>query len=424
MSYSLTRGIQALRKPDMQNAVTVDAVYGGYVPMLGRSVGTEQAKRLSTVYACVEILSNSIGKLPIHVIDKQKREVLRNHPLEWMLNIRPNEAMTPFVAKKMLEANRLCYGNGVAWILRDYARRPIGYLPIPPELVSIFRDASGQVLYHIVLPSGEPITLPRDEVIHRMGPTTNGWLGRSVLSYAADVIAGASAAQEYNKNYYINGGQPAGVLQTDADLTKMVPVKQADGTTKDVKLKDLMRESWEAVHSGPTNAQKIAILDYGLKYTPISVSNRDAQFVEQHSLSVEDIARFFNMPLYKLSAGKQSYNSNEQNAIEYVTGTLHPIVSQDEEEYGYKLLTVLDLHNGLALRVDMNEELRGDFAARSTYYERMRNIGGYSVNDIRRSELLPDVPGGDEYRESLNYVPLDLWRDLSIIRNSKGGKSK
>ena len=164
----------------------------------------------------------------------------------------------------------------------------------------------------------------------------------------------------------------------------------------------------------------MAVLDNGLKYQPISISNRDAQFVEQSSLSVEDVARFFGVPLYKLQAGKQSYSSNEQNAIEYVVSTLHPIVSQWEDELSFKLLTTSERAKGLEIRINMMAELRGDFTSRSNWYKAMREIGVFSVNDIRALEDMPDVDGGDDRYASLNYVPLSIWRELSINRNEGG----
>lgn len=175
------------------------------------------------------------------------------------------------------------------------------------------------------------------------------------------------------------------------------------------------------MHSGPANAQRIAVLDLGLDYKPLSISNRDAQFVEQAALSVEDIARVFGVPLYKLQAGKQSYSSNEQNAIEYVVGTLHPNATIWEQELLYKLLNPQDVARGLRIRGNLMAELRGDFNSRGTWYRNMRDNGAFSVNDIRALEDMPDVDGGDEHYASLNYVPLQDWRELSRERAMQGG---
>ena len=185
----------------------------------------------------------------------------------------------------------------------------------------------------------------------------------------------------------------------------------------DPEAKESIRQEWNKLHSGVDNAFRIAILDYGLEFKPISVSNADAQFVENKAVSVEDIARFFGVPLYKLGAGKQSYASNEQNGIEYVVGTLHPTVTQYEQELTYKLLFDSELSRGLWIRMNMMAELRGDMASRATWYKTMREIGYFSVNDIADLEDTPAVPGGDTRNASLNYVPLDMFRELSEKRN-------
>ena len=129
------------------------------------------------------------------------------------------------------------------------------------------------------------------------------------------------------------------------------------------------------------------------------------------------------MPLYKLNAGKQSYSSNEQNAIEYVNDTLMPVLTQYEQEYTYKLLFESERRQNLRIRVNQNAELRGDLAARANWYKIMREIGPYSVNDVLALEDLPDVPGGDTRNASLNYIPLERFDELSVARNKGGEKT-
>ena len=184
-----------------------------------------------------------------------------------------------------------------------------------------------------------------------------------------------------------------------------------------VNIKDSIREEWERRHAGPGNANRVAILDHGLKYKPISISQRDAQFVENAELSIRDIARFFGVPLYKLQEGKQSYNSNEQNSIEYATGTLQPIVTAWEQELTYKLLPECERNEGLEIRLNMMAELRGDSASRANWYRDMRLAGAFSVNDILDLEDMPHVEGGDERLAPLDQVPLSRWKELSIKRN-------
>lgn len=174
---------------------------------------------------------------------------------------------------------------------------------------------------------------------------------------------------------------------------------------------------------GPSNAHRVAILDLGLDYKPLAASNRDAQFVENKQMSIVDISRYFGVPLYKLNEGKQAYGSNEQNAIEYVTGTLHPIITQYEEEQSYKLLTATDLGK-YEIRINMMAELKGDTASRAAWYRAMSELSVFCPDDICALEDIPNVPGGHLRRASLNYVPLDLWEELSRSRNSGAAAGK
>lgn len=399
-------------------------IAAGYPPM-GTDTNESLARKLSAVDRCIEILSDSMGKLPSFIMDSRTRERV-DLPLLQLLNVRPNEAMSPFVAKKVVETSRLVTGNGYEWILRSpRTGRITEIIPVPGELVEPWRDQSGRVWYTVTHPwTGEPMRLPQEDICHYKAASRDGLKGVGVLRRASEVIASSLAAQQYERAYYENGGQPSGVLRTESDLGGYAedpegkPLTRSDGSW--ITRKDQLRSEWEKVHAGPNNSHRVAILDFGLDYKPLSVSNQDAQFIESREVSVRDIARYFGVPLYKLQEGKQAYGSNEQNAIEYVVGTLHPNVSQYEEERTWKLLTRSQVDAGLEVRINMMAELRGDTSARGQWYKDMMQEGPFSVNDVRALEDMPDVPGGDERRASLNYVPLRDWPELSRIRAETG----
>lgn len=401
-----------------RNAVTVET--GGLVT--GVSMGApsaESAQKLSAVFRAVELRSGSMSVLPAFVMDKDRNRV--EHPILDLLNVRPNEAMTPAVRRKLLERSILLEGNAYDWIIRNpRTRRPKELIPLPAGLVQPWLDSNMRPWYDVYHPvTGAVMRLPGDDVCHYKGPSRNGFTGVSVLTYARETIQGGLAAGAYNTRFYESGGQPSGVLTVDADLSGYAKDQNGEPTTR--TRKDVLRDEWERVHSGPSNAHRIAVLDLGLKYQPLSISQTDSQFVEQQEITVLDIARFFGIPAYKLQAGKQSYNANEQQSIEYVTELL-PRVNQKEEEKTWKLLMDSDVSKGLRIRSDMDALLRGDSVHRATFYKAMRECGAFSVNDIMRREDMPDVAGGDERQASLNYVPLSVWPDLSIRRN--GGETK
>lgn len=427
---SMRDGLLALRSASdeerMVNAVPFDPLSPLPAASLNLDVHESTARKLSAVDACVEILSNSVAKLPNFLMDSTTRDRIDAHPLLHVLNIRPNEAMTPFIRKKVLEGSRLEDGNGYDWIIRNSRTGQVEELiPIPGNLVTPWRDTGGRVWYTVLHPlTHAPMVLPSSDICHYKGATRDGMKGISVYKRASDVIAAARAAQIYDRMYYENGGQPGGILKTETDLSGYA--KDANGSTlKDtdgaaVTKKELLRREWEKVHAGPSKSHRIAILDFGLDYKPLAASNKDAQFVENKEVSVKDIARFFGVPLYKLQEGKQAYGSNEQNAIEYVVSTLHPIVTQYEEEQTWKLLTDTELKAGLEIRINLMAELKGDTASRGNWYKTMTEVSAFSPNDILALEDMPNVPGGDRRRASLNYVPLDLWPDLSVKRNNGG----
>lgn len=163
----------------------------------------------------------------------------------------------------------------------------------------------------------------------------------------------------------------------------------------DKEAKDKIRREWEEIHSGADKAFRIAVLDLGMQYAPIGVSQRDAQFVESKAVTVEDIARFFGVPLHKLMAGKQAYNSNEQNSIEYVNGTISPIAIQCNQEDTAKLLFDSEIARGMRVKRNLLAELQGDVRSRAEWYKAMRDTGVFSPNDIRALEDMPEVDGGD-----------------------------
>lgn len=413
------RNLAGVKSP--VNAVTVDGVSVATVPC--GSYGADNAMKLSAVSRCVDVLSDSIGKLPVFIFDTKDKKRVDDHWLLPLLNVRPNPVQSPSTFKKMLEANRLLHGNAVAYILRNpYSLRPEKLIPLQAETVTRTVDRkTGTLFYNFT----DPVTqkgyskIPMTDMIDIPCYTKDGYTGISVLRRAAEVVGTGKAAQEYLLSYYQNGGQPSGILSTDTDLNGYVEQTGSDGQPVRKSKKDIIREEWMKRHGGSNNGQQVAVLDQGLKYTPIAVSNRDAQFVEQNQFSVEDIGRFFGVPLYKLQAGKQSYSSNEQNAVEYVTGTLHPIIEAYQEELTYKLLPQADVEKGYEVRINLMAELKGDTASRGAWYKTMRETGVFSVNDIRALEDLEDVEGGDNRQASLNYVPLKDWEELSR-RNHSG----
>ena len=383
-----------------------------------RPLTPEAALNISAFYRAVDIRSDAIGKLPVMVKNMGSKEEVRDHYLGPVLWLRPNEAMTPFTFKKLVEYRRLVLGNAYVWIYRDRHGRCVEQIPLPPGHCIHYREpGTGRRWYVVRNPStGELYKVWPADMLHYKGFSLDGLEGVSLLTYASRTLSTAAARDQYEAAVYQNGGHPAGVLSTDTDLSHKPEIRQPDGTC--LSYKDVIRREWDRIHAGPGNAFRVAVLDNSLKFQALSMSNAEAQFVENKGVTVEDIARFTGVPLNLLFTGKQSYQSNEANTLDFVKNTLQPAVTAYEEEDSFKLLTPSERRQGLWLPRNMMAELRGDSESRGKWYKTMRDLGAYSVNDILRKEDEPPVPGGDIRLASLNYVPLEDFQRLSLARNT------
>lgn len=382
------------------------------------TLSREGAMKISTVNRCVELRSASAAVLPVYVMNENSKERLAGHRLGRVLWGRPNEAMTRFDYEKLMGCHKLLRGNAYAWIVRDPASAgPVELIPLPPDCVTPYLDRAGRLWYLFFHPNtGQLTRLSPADVLHYKEYSEDGIAGISVLRRAAQTIRAAQAAQEYETDVYANGGRPSGVLTAEADLNGDTTVTLPDGSTRTVRQKDFLRQEWESVHSGPGKRFRVAVLDLGLKYQPIAMNNADVQFVESKEIRVADVCRFFGVPLHLVYAGKQSYDSNEQNSIEFVKYTLQPDVTPREQEDTGKLLLPFERARGERVKREMKVFLRGDTAAQAAWYKALREVGAYSVDDIRALEDLPNVPGGGGRYASWNYGPLETWGELSALR--------
>ena len=388
----------------------------------GLNDGRDRQMKIAVVFRCIDFLSDTISMLPFFVIDDITHinpEDRYSRQIEYLLNCRPNRNMTPSTFFKIIEKDRLSTGNGFAEIKWADNGLPLAYNYLHPRNVLVKQEDDGEVLYDVTDPkTGDVRTLLCDEILHFKGISDDGIIGKSVLSYARETIAGMEFQEKFFKTFYESGGRPSGVLSFDTDLSTLA-IKRNKDDIHGIELRNVLRDSFQKQVGGSNNAGKVAITDLGSKYTAIQpITQKDMAFVESKELSIADIARFFGVPLYKLFTGKESYQSNEQNNIAFVTDKLNPIVTGYEQELTYKLFIPERQRAGISIKANLNVLLRGDIEARSKFYERMRNVGAMSVNDIRRKEDMGDVAGGDVRLVSWNYAPLDRFEEMSENRNS------
>ena len=426
MSNPLERGVQKLfagKGAVLSPALSLESS-AGWSRMDGGS--TEAAMKNSAVNACVSIIANSIAMLPAFVMDEAVKRRLDDHPLGHLLWERPNPIMTPMTYRQLTMTQVLLSGNAYVWIYRNRIGEPLELIPLPPGSCSPQYDADRDLWwYQAVEPgTGRPVRLDTADVLHYKNHSLDGVTGVSVLTNARRTIETAHLMEQTQYSMYKRGGRPSGVLTVDTDVGGVVDWINEKGEKVQINRKDVIRAEWERYNSGADNAFRTAILDNGLRYSPISMSNADAQFLENRNLTVEDIARFFLTPLHKLGLGKQSYDSNEQQNLDFAMQTIQPRVTAIEQEDSYKLLTISQRKANQRIRLNMAAILRADMKARAESQRIYREMGVLSVNDVRELEDLPPVAGGDTRLASLNFVPLDQFEKLSVARNAPGGEAE
>jgi len=374
------------------------------------AMSRENAMKISTVNRCVEVLSNSMAVLPTYFTDENTHRRIPDHRLGEVFWSRPNEDMTVFDFDRLQMVNKVLRGNAYAWIVRDpKTGRTRERIPLSPDLVSVIQDQGGLIWYSYADPvSGNLYRIDREDMEHLKGYSADGIRGIGVLARAAMTLQTSQAAEQFERSIYLNGGRPSGVLTTETDLSnKSVPIKDGNGNViGNIPGKDHIRNEWEKLHRGPDNAMRLAVLDNGLKYQPISMSGSDLQFVENKDVRVADLCRFFGVPLHLVYAGKQSYASNEQNGIEYVNYTLLADVRQWEQEMSYKHLFPGERDRGERIRRELKTFLQGDTTAQANWLRTMRELGAYNADEVRALDDRPKIPGGDAYTVGPNYMPL------------------
>lgn len=344
------------------------------------SVSTRTAERLSPVAGAHRILTNSFAMVPFGIYrkDGDARRPVSDEALDHVLKIRPNPNMSPYICRKVWMSNAFWHGFGAMWNERDGCGRIVARIPLPTECCTIRRDQESGAYWYDYNIEGVQRTFGSYELSFLFFESYDGIRGRGLLDLARETVAADGMAQRYAKKFYQNGARLSGIVQVATD-------------TNDAA-RDKIKSQFHAYAS--SDAFKIAVLDHDMKYTPLGLSQSDAQFIESRSFTVEEISRFTGIPKHMLQTGKEAFDSNAQQRINYVTDTLVPYVVQAEQEDGYKLLLGSQRANGWYLRGNVSVLLRGDDAARSQFYQKMVFGGLMNLDECRALEELDPIPGG------------------------------
>ena len=394
------------RSRDKPTDSTVGSRYAFYMggSSSGKVVTERSAMQMTAVYACVRILSEAIAGLPLHMYRYKEdggKEKALDHPLYLLLHDEPNPEMSSFVFRETLMTHLLLWGNAYAQIIRNGKGEVVALYPLMPNKMTVSRDETGQLYYTYQKSQDElpkdntyTVTLHPSDVLHIPGLGFDGLVGYSPIAMAKNAIGLAIATEEYGSKFFANGAAPTGVLEHP-------------GTIKDPQR---VRESWMSQFGGSQNSNKIAVLEEGLKYTPISISPEQAQFLETRKFQINEIARIFRVPPHMVGdLEKSSFSNIEQQSLEFVKYTLDPWVVRWEQSIQRTLLSSEEKKTYF-VKFNVEGLLRGDYQSRMNGYATARQNGWMSANDIRELENLDRIPtedGGDLYLVNGNMLPLN-----------------
>ena len=383
----------------------------------GKNVNERSAMQMTAVYACVRILSEAVAGLPLHLYRYNKdggKEKALDHPLYGLLHDEPNPEMTSFVFRETLMTHLLLWGNAYAQIIRNGKGEILALYPLMPNRMQVDRNEKGQLVYTYTRSKDDanakdcsPVVLRPDDVLHIPGLGFDGLVGYSPIAMAKNAIGMAIACEEFGAKFFANGASPSGVLEHP-------------GILKDP---DKVRNSWNAAYGGSSNAHKVAVLEEGMKYTPISISPNEAQFLETRKFQINEIARIFRVPPHMVGdLDKSSFSNIEQQSLEFVKYTLDPWVIRWEQSLSRALFSK-DEKKTFFFKFNVEGLLRGDYQSRMNGYAVGRQNGWMSANDIRELENLDRIPaeaGGDLYLVNGNMLPLEKAGDA--YANTKPNK--
>lgn len=368
----------------------------------GITISQDVALTQSAFYGAVKIISEDVAKLPLRV---KKRSadggsvIAKKHPLSKVL-AKPNSWQTLF---ELLEFAVFCLvvrGNAYVVILRDGKGRPEQLVPISPDRVTLLTDTEGDIWYQIGRGSqheqavlrDQPLTIPARDVLHIRGLSRNGLVGMSLLEQARETLGLAIATELHGARLFAAGARLSGVLEHPGRLSD-------NGATR-------LRAMFDSTFSGVNNFGKTAVLEEGMKYTTIAMTSTDAEWLASRKFQVEEIARFFRIPLHMLqSLDKASFNNIEHQSRSYYDQTLMSYLERIEAAFDTKF----DLESDdCYTEFDTSKLLRADMKSRYEAYAIARQWGWKSANDILVAEGdNPIGPSGDIYLVPMNMIPAE-----------------
>lgn len=363
----------------------------------GKHVTVDSSLQLSTVWACVRLLSETVSTLPIKVYQTNSdgsRTLAKSHPLYGLLCKKPNAEYTPSRFMLMIVASICLWGN--AYVEKKYiGKRLVALEPLLPQCVGVKRKDNG-VLEYTVLRDGKERKIPEDRIMHIRGFGIDGIFGLSTIAKGRESIGSATAADQSAGKFFKKGMQPSGFLTTETLLKEDQRNRIGQSVNK---------------YALSENAGRIMVLEAGMKYQNITMNPEAAQLLQTRSFNVEEICRLFRVPPYMvghMDKASSWASSVEAQNLHFLTNTLRPLLVNIEQEIRRCLVSPLDPKaEDLVIEFAVEGLLRADSQGRAAYYNSALDHGWMSRNEVRRLENQAPIPGGDIYTVQSALIRLD-----------------
>lgn len=362
----------------------------------GEIVTADTALSISAVWACVNLLSGTIGSLPVMVYRTARdgtRALAKDHWSYRLLHDSPNADQTALDFWEYMNAALELRGNALARKVR-IGGRIVSLDPINPADVSVTREPNGDIRYRWS-ESGTSYDLTQDDVLHIRGFCGSPLGGLSTLTYARNMFGLATAIDRASGSMFRNGMNPGGALTFEKWLTDQ------QREIAEAKLKEK--------YVGAMKTGMPIVLEGNTKWQPITITPEDAQMLGSRQFSVEEICRWFGIPPHMVG---QTTNSTswgtglEQQVLGFQKFTLRRRLRRIEQALMKQLLTPQDIALGIVIEFSLEGLLRGDSAARSAFYQSALANGWMTINEVRALENMPPVDGGDVPRMQSQNVPI------------------
>ena len=398
------------RISDMPTLFFPRIFYGHNDSSNGININDSNLLTINTVYSCIKVLSETIAALPLELQNKDDKETIKSkkHPLYKLVNLSPNKEMTSFMWRQFMMIQVLAFGNSVSQIIKNRKGEVIEIYPMDWRKMQIIRDKKDNRLlykYNVISTVKKEYTLEQSEVIHlRMFNSESGIIGTSLTEYQKENLGLSKLIQNFASNFFKNGATPTGCLEVTDNLND--------------KEFEKVQKHFEEQTKGNSNSHIPLILEGGMTFKPLNMSNEESQFLETRKFERSTISSFFRVPLHFINdLEKATFSNIEHQDLAFEKHTIRPWIINWNQELQTKLLTKEEYENGYFFYHNTDSLREGDYKSKQEALAIQRQNGVITTNEWRKKNRLDPIDGGNQLLINGNMIPLDSKLQKEKLKN-------